>query len=367
MPDPRIEKLAGMLVDYSVCVKPGDKVAIISPEAAAPLTKAIFLKVLQAGGHPMVMSRSMEIMELLYRYGSTKQLEFVHEGQQIVVEKYDVNISIIGEENTKTLSHVDPAKMVVYDKARTGLMKTSMQRSAAGELRWVVAPYPTNGYAQDADMSLSEYEDFLYHACMPDLDDPIGYWQKVSAEQDRIVGWLKDKNTIHVTGPETDLSLSVAGRTFENCSGKYNVPDGEIFTGPVEDSAQGNVYFSYPAIESGREVTGIRLWFEKGRVVRATAEKNEDFLLKTLDTDAGSRYLGEFAIGTNEGITQFTRQILFDEKIGGSFHMALGAGYPETGSKNESAIHWDMVCDLRHGGEITADGELLYRNGKFVI
>jgi aminopeptidase len=145
------------------------------------------------------------------------------------------------------------------------------------------------------------------------------------------------------------------------------MPDGEIFTGPVEDSLDGHVCFSYPAIYRGREVTGVRLWFERGRVVKATADKNEDFLVKILDTDAGSRYVGEFAIGTNEGITRFTREILFDEKIGGSFHLALGAGYPETGSKNESAIHWDMICDLRQGGEIWVDGELLYQNGKFVL
>ena len=315
----------------------------------------------------MVMTRSMETMELLYRYGSREQLEYIHEGHRLITEKYDVRIVIIGEENTRTLSRVDPAKMVIYDKARTELMKTMMQRSASGELRWVIAPYPTNAFAQDADMSLHDYEDFLYRACMPDLNDPIGYWQKVTAEQERIIHWLKGKDKVHVTGPETDLWLSVAGRTFINCSGKVNVPDGEVFTGPVEDSAEGHVYFSYPAIEAGREVTGVRLWFEKGKVVKATAEKNEEFLLKTLETDAGARYLGEFAIGTNEGITQFTREILFDEKIGGSFHMALGAGYPETGSKNESAIHWDMVCDLRKGGEIRVDDHLLYRNGKFVI
>jgi aminopeptidase len=221
--------------------------------------------------------------------------------------------------------------------------------------------------AQEAEMSLSEYEDFVYRACMPDMDDPVGYWKKISAEQQRIVDWLKGKEKVHVIARETDLYLSIAGRKFINCDGIFNMPDGEVFTGPVEDSANGHVYFSYPAIEAGREVTGIRLWFEKGKVVKATAEKNEEFLLKTLDTDEGSRYLGEFAIGTSEGIQKFTHEILFDEKIGGSFHMALGAGYPETGSKNKSAIHWDMVCDLRQGGEIWVDGQLLYRNGKFVI
>ena len=179
--------------------------------------------------------------------------------------------------------------------------------------------------------------------------------------------WLQGKKRVHVIGKETDLKMSVAGRTFINCDCRNNVPDGEVFTGPVEDSLEGHVYYSYPAIFRGREVTGVRLWFEKGKVVKATAEKNEDYLLAMLDSDEGARRVGEFAIGTNDGIQQFTHQILFDEKIGGSFHMALGNGYPETGSVNKSAIHWDMICDLRDGGEIWVDDELLYKNGKFVI
>ena len=216
-------------------------------------------------------------------------------------------------------------------------------------------------------MSLAEYEDFVYSACMPDLDDPVGHWRGFSARQQKIVDWLKGKEQVRVLGPGTDLRLSIAGRTFINSDGKHNMPSGEVFTGPVEDSAEGYVYFSYPAILRGREVTGVRLSFEQGRVVKASAEKDEEYLLQMLDTDEGSRYLGEFAIGTNEGIDRFTGQILFDEKIGGSFHLALGAGYPETGSKNQSAIHWDMICDLRDGGEIWVDGELMYQNGKFVV
>jgi aminopeptidase len=202
---------------------------------------------------------------------------------------------------------------------------------------------------------------------MPDMNDPVGYWRKVSQKQDKIVDWLKGKRTVHVTGKETDLTLSIENRVFINCDCHKNVPDGEVFTGPVENSVNGHVCFSYPAIYQGREVTGVRLWFENGKVVKAAADKNEDYLLKMLDTDAGSRYLGEFAIGTNEGINRFTGQILFDEKIGGSFHMALGRGYAETGNTNASAIHWDMICDLRGGGEITADGQTFYRNGSFVL
>jgi aminopeptidase len=367
MADIRLEKLADMLVNYSVTVKPGDKVAIAGENIATPLINAIFTKILQAGGHPIVVSRSAETQELLLKYGSKEQIEYVHDLHRIITEKYDVRIVILGGENSKALSRIPSERMVMYDKARTDLMKTMMQRTAKGEFRWVIAPYPTQSMAQDAEMSLFDYEDFVYRACMPDLKDPVGYWKKVAKEQERIVAWLKGKEKVHVLGKDTDLHLSIKDRTFISCAGEKNVPDGEVFTGPVEDSANGHVYFSYPAIEAGHEVTGIRLTFKDGKVIKATAEHNEEYLLKTLDTDPGARFLGEFAIGTNEGIQQFTREILFDEKIGGSFHMALGAGYPETGSRNESAIHWDMVCDLRQGGEIWVDGQLLYKHGKFVI
>jgi aminopeptidase len=257
--------------------------------------------------------------------------------------------------------------MALRARANAEMNRMFMERAARGEVRWTLTLFPTQAHAQEAEMSLSEYEDFVYAACMPDAVDPVGYWQKVSARQKKIIEWLKGRQQVRVLGPETDLRLSIAGRSFINCDCKENVPDGEIFTGPVENSLEGQVYFSYPTIFGGRQVTGVRLWFEQGKVVKATADKNEDFLLKTLDTDAGSRHVGEFAIGTNEGIQRFTGEILFDEKIGGSFHMALGQGYPESGSQNQSGLHWDMICDLRSGGEIWVDDELLYKNGKFVL
>ena len=367
MSDPRIDKLADVLVDYSVAVQPGDKVLVQGDVLAEPLLRAVYARVLQAGGHPMMMVSLPGTEELFFRYASDEQVQHVPDPVKLIMETFDVRIVIRGTENTKSLSGVDPARMVLRSQAQTELMKISMQRSASGDLRWVVTIFPTNAYAQDAEMSLSEYESFVYGACMPDMDDPVGYWRRFSAWQQNIVDWLEGKERVRVIGPETDLRLSIAGRTFINSDGKHNMPSGEVFTGPVEDSVEGHVHFSYPAIHQGREVAGVRLWFENGKVVKATAKKNEDFLLQTLDTDAGSRYVGEFAIGTNKGITNFTRQILFDEKINGSFHMALGAGYPETGSKNESAIHWDMICDLRDGGEIWVDDELLYKNGDFVI
>jgi aminopeptidase len=365
--DSRVEKLADVLVNYSVAVKPGDKVLVQGETLAAPLLEAVYAEVLQAGGHPLMLVELPKADELFFRYASDEQLLYVPEPLKLVIETYDVSIGIGGATNTKALSNVDPAKMVQRNQAQAEIMQTFMQRAADGELRWVGTLFPTNAHAQDAEMSLSEYEDFVYGACLPDMDDPVGYWHRFSAWQQGIVDWLEGKERVRVVGPETELSLSISGRTFINSDGKHNMPSGEVFTGPVEDSVEGHVYFSYPAIYQGREVAGVRLWFEGGKVVKASAEKNEDFLLQTLDTDEGARFVGEFAIGTNKGITRFTGQILYDEKIDGSFHMALGRSYPETGGQNESAIHWDLICDMRAGGEIWVDDELLYKDGEFAI
>ena len=367
MYDMRNDKLAELLVNYSVAVKPGDKVWIRGGVVAEPLLLAVYREVLKAGGYPYLMPTLAQAMEIFYKHANEDQLKFVNPPHQMLIETYDCSINILGEENTRALSNIDPQKMVTTSLAQRPLFKTYLERAARKEFRWTLAQFPTNAHAQDADMSLDEYADFVYSAMMPDLNDPVGYWKMVSARQEKIVNWLNGKEKIHVIGRETDLHLNVKGRKFMNCDCHENVPDGEVFTGPVEDSLEGQVYFSYPAIHAGREVSGVRLWFEKGKVVKATAEKNEEFLLKTLDTDDGARYVGEFAIGTNEGITRFTRNILFDEKIGGSFHMAVGSSYPETGGVNQSGIHWDMICDLRDGGEIWVDDELIYKNGKFTI
>jgi aminopeptidase len=367
MIDPRVEKLANLLVNYSVAVRPKDKVIISGGMIAEPLLKAIYTQVLQAGGYPFIMAELPGIDELLFRHASNEQLKYLPDFLKDIMSTYDVRISVLAEYNTKAFSSVDPIKIALRNQGRTELIEIFMQRQAAKELRRTATLFPTDAYAQDAEMSLSDYEDFVYRACMPDINDPFAYWQRFSAWQQKIVDWLKGKKKIHIIGPETDLHLSIAGRIFENYDGHQNMPDGEILTGPVENSVKGHVCFSYRTIYLGHEVTGVKLWFEDGKVVKATADKNEDFLLKTIATDEGSRRVGEFAIGTNEGITRFTGQVLFDEKISGSFHIALGAGYPETGSQNKSAIHWDLVCDLRNGGEIRVDNELMYENGKFVI
>lgn len=367
MTDPRVEKLADLLVNYSVAVQPGQKVWIRTHALAEPLAKAVYTKVLQAGGLPYVQATLPGFDLLLYRYGSAEQIQYLPAPMMTAAETCDAEITLMAEVNTKELSNIDPSRLVMRSKGTRPFLQTILERAARKELKWTLTLFPNQANAQDAEMSLEEYENFVYSACLPDMDDPVGFWKKFSARQEKIIEWLKGKQHVHVIGPETDLRLSIAGRPFINCDCHENVPDGEIFTGPVEDSVEGQVYFSYPAIYNGHEVTGVRLWFEGGKVVKAAADKNEEFLIKTLDTDEGSRRVGEFAIGTNPGITRFTGEILFDEKIGGSFHMALGAGYPETGSSNESAIHWDMICDLRSGGEIWVDDQLLYQNGNFAI
>jgi aminopeptidase len=265
------------------------------------------------------------------------------------------------------MSGVDPARQQMMQAARTELLATQMRRSAAGDLRWVGALYPTNAHAQDADMSLSDFADFVYSACYVDKDDPVAEWQRIHDEQQKLVDWLAGKKRVAVKGPNADLTLSIEGRGFINSDGHKNMPSGEIFTSPVEDSVNGWVRFTYPAITGGREVEGIELRFEDGKVVEASAQKNEDYLFKMLEMDAGARYLGEFAIGTNHGIKQFTKSILFDEKIGGTMHMAIGRGFEEIGGKNESAVHWDMICDMRDGGKIWVDDELFYDSGEFKV
>ena len=366
MPDPRIEKLAEVLVHYSTAVKPGDRVLIQGHVLSEPLIKEIYVKTLQAGGYPLVFSQLAGMGQLFMSHASDDQIKHIPEPMKMALETYDVAITIMGSDNTKELSNIAPDKLQLSNQARTELMKTMMKRMGDGSLRWVGTQFPMTGNAQDAEMSLREYEDMVYGACLPDMDDPVGYWKRFSTWQGKIVEWLKGKQTVRVTGRETELLLDITGRGFLNCDGRQNMPDGEVCTSPVENSMNGYVYFSYPTIYQGREVTGVRLWFENGKVVKASAEKGEDFLISVLDTDEGAHFVGEFAIGTNAGITKFTRSILFDEKINGSFHMALGAGLPEAGGKNESAIHWDMICDLRESGEIRVDDELLYKNGAFV-
>ena len=366
--DPRVDRVADVMVNYSVEVKPDDLVMIrLIDKAAEPLALAVYRYVLKAGGNAFFRMAPTGADEIFFKTASDEQLDWLNPLSMWIIDNIDVDIALIASANTKALSNVDPARMARARKASTPYQKRWMERQGSGSLRWTLTEYPTQAAAQDAEMSLSEYEDFVYNACMVHLDDPVAYWKQIAAEQQRLVDWLKGKKAVEVKGENIDLKLSIDGRTFINADGKKNFPDGEIFTGPVEDSVNGWVKFTYPAVYAGREVDGVELEFKDGKVVKATAKKGEEFLNSVLDTDPGARFLGEFAIGTNEGITHFTRNILFDEKMGGTVHMACGAGYPETGSHNELAVHWDMICDMRSGGEVRVDGELFYKDGVFKV
>lgn len=367
MSDPRNQKLAQLLVNYCVGVCPGDRVSLQSNAQAMPLIKETYRAILQAGGHPVVLLYDDELQEILLKEGNDEQLQYISDPTRIMSETFECSIRIAAAHNTRALSNADPARQKLMRSAMGGLMENIMRRSAAGEHRWVTTLYPTHAYAQDADMSLSDYADFVYGACFADRNDPVAEWQKLSGRQQKLVDWLAGKKFVQVKGPDVDLTLKIDGRTFINSDGRRNMPSGEIFTGPVEQSVNGWVRFTYPAIYSGREVEGVELQFEAGKVISAHARKNEAFLHSVLDTDPGARYLGEFAIGTNDGINRFTKSILFDEKIGGTIHMAVGAGYPETGSHNRSTVHWDMICDMRDGGQIWVDDELFYESGRFLI
>jgi aminopeptidase len=367
MKDHRTEKLADILVDYSMEIKEGDLVMIRGSYHVEPLILAIYERCLMRGANPVIKTSIPAAEPLLLRYGSDAQLQFLPESEKWLWDNCDVNIAIIGEANTRQLSRIDPQRQVVLNQGRKPIIDNFFNRAARGEVRWNVTLFPTEAVAMEAQMSLDEYEDFFYGACLIDAEDPVAEWRKTADRLEALVDWIKDRNEIHIEGEGTDLYLEVGGRIWEPSVGKENFPDGEIFTGPIETKTRGHVAFSYPAIYGGVAVEGARLEFEEGRVVAASARQNEDYLIKTLDTDDGSRTLGEIGIGTNYGIKEFTGEILLDEKIGGSVHLALGASYPETGGLNESAIHWDMVCDLRKGGRVTVDGDVLMEDGELLI
>ena len=367
MRDPRVDSLARILVEYSTKVGEGETCLIRGPVAAQPLIAAVYERVLDAGGHPVVsLEFDGQQVEYLKR-ASDAQLEWISPLERWAAEEAECRIAIWAEENTRELSGIPPERQTRRSAATRELMERILARSAAGEHRWVGTMYPTNGHAADAEMSLVDFEDFYFRACLADADDPVSAWEEASTECRRLCEWIQGRDEVRITGPGTDLRLAIAGRTFIAADGQHNMPDGEFFTGPIEDSAEGEVTFHLPATIGGREVAGVRLRFESGRVVDATAERGEDFLIEMLDTDEGARRLGELGIGTNYGIDRGTRSILLDEKIGGTVHLAVGASYPDTGGTNQSAVHTDMVCDLRRGGRIEVDGELLQEDGRFAV
>jgi aminopeptidase len=366
--DPRIAKMAAVLVEYSLDVQPGDLMIIQAPARAEPLVQEVFRRSLERGAYLETKIGVSGLTEAFLQHASEAQLRHVSPIEELVTDKFRVFLKIGADANTRSLANVDPSRVAMVPEAHRALTSRFMQRAAEGGLRWCYTQYPTEAYAQDADMSLHEYEEFFFAACRLTEPDPVAAWRDQREMQQRLIDWLAGRREVRlVAPPDTDLTLGIEGRRFVNAYGDSNFPDGEIFTGPVEDSVNGTVRFAYPSNVGGREVEDVRLRFKDGKVVEARAMKNEEYLLRMLDTDAGARVLGELGIGANYGITRYTRNTLFDEKIGGTVHLALGHSYPETGGRNVSAIHWDLVCDLRQGGEIRVDGNVFAKDGTFAV
>ncbi|HSC50018.1 MAG TPA: aminopeptidase [Gaiellaceae bacterium] len=364
MPE-RLRRLAEVIVGYCGAVEQGDLVVLHGSMNTEPLIEQLYAATLRAGGRPATRVLP-ELSELLLTEGSEEQVAWLAPGEREDVEQADVWIVVEAPANTKALTGVDPERQALNQRARSPLRERYLERARRGELRWVLTGFPTNAAAQDAEMSLAEYEDFLYGAALLDAGDPVARWRELSADLRRIVEFLSAREELRFVAEGTDLTFAVGGRTWIPADGHENFPDGEVFTAPLEESAEGEITFTFPAVFEGRRVEDVRLRFRAGEVVEATAMRGEAFLQEMLAVDDGARRVGELAFGLNDAVRVFTRNILFDEKIGGTMHLALGSAYPECGGTNRSALHWDLICDLRSGGEVYADGELVYRDGRFL-
>lgn len=367
MVDPRISKLARVLVNYSLSLQKKDLFYIYGESVTTPLVMEVYREALRTGAHPYVKIKPDRLDEIFFKETSQDQLTYVSDFEKLETEKLDAMLYIWGSQNTKALSNISPERIALSQRSRQRIFQRRLERIAKGELRWCGTQYSTNADAQNAEMSLEEYEDFVFRAGFLHKSDPIGEWKRLSKKQERLIELLSGYKEIRVVAKDTDLTLRVGGRRWINCDGKENFPDGEIFTSPIEDSAEGVVHFTFPAVYRKREATDVRLRFKSGKVVEAKAAKGEDYLDSMLDIDKGARRIGEFSFGTNYEIKQFTKNTLFDEKIDGTIHIALGASLPESGGKNISALHWDMVCDLRKEGEVYGDGKSIYKQGRFLI
>lgn len=361
-----IRRFARVLVEHSLEIGKNDLFLIAGSTLTLPLMKEVYRQALQRGANPYVRIYDEDFNEIFFKYARDEQLRFISPISEYEIRKIDARLTILGPKNTKYLSNVDPKRQSLRGRATEKIHRIFLERSAKGELRWCLTLYPTNASAQDADMSLDEYEDFVCKAGYLNRKDPVKVWKDIGAWQERIIKILSSKKELRIVAKDTDLRLRVDGRKWINCYGKENFPDGEIFTGPIENSADGYITYSFPSFHGGREVRDIYLEFKRGRVVKAKASKGEEFLKSMISMDRGASRIGEFSFGTNYAIKRYTNNTLFDEKIGGTIHIALGSGYPETGSRNRSGLHWDMVLDMRKDGEVYADGELIYRKGKFV-
>ena len=366
MTDPRIERLAALIVDYSLELGEGQIVRIDGLEVAAPFAGSLYRRALATGAFPYTSVGLSGLAEILLEHGSDEQLEFISPLQWAEIEHIDALVTIWSETNTRSFSRVDPVRQARYLGARRKLSNRRWERISNGEMRWCGTLFPTHAHAQEAEMSLRDYEEFVFTACHVHEEDPAAHWRTAAEGLEARARELTSVRELRIVGPDTDLKVGVDGRAWLAADGHFNLPDGEVFTSPIETETDGEIRYTFPAIYQGREVEDVRLRFEDGRVVAAEATHGDDYLQSLLDMDDGARVLGEVAFGLNYEIDRFTRNILFDEKIGGTMHLALGSGFLQAGGLNTSGLHWDMICDLRREGEVYADGELVWKNGRFL-
>ncbi|MCC6222045.1 MAG: aminopeptidase [Thermoleophilia bacterium] len=368
MRDPRVDRLAELVAGYALELREGQVIRIDGGACAQPLLLALLRSALLLGANPYLNVPLPGFEEIMLEAASDEQLAYLSRPEWQEVEALDAVVTIWSDENTKALSGSDPVRQSRLLATRRQLLNRRWERISAGELRWCGTLFPTQAHAQDAEMSLEDYERFVFRACH--VEDPAesasAHWLSTAAALRARAHRLESVRELRIVGPDTDLTVGVAGRTWVAADGHFNLPDGEVFTSPVETETEGTIRYRFPAIYDGREVEDVRLRFEGGRVVAAEAASGEEYLRSLLDVDAGARVLGEVAFGLNYEIDRFTRNILFDEKIGGTMHLALGSGFADTGGRNRSALHWDLICDLRAEGAVYADGELVWRAGRFL-
>ena len=363
-----LKKYAYLLVHYSLYLKKGERLYISSTTLAEPLINEIFLEATKIG---VIVEVNMSLAyqaDILLNYGMQKQLEHVSVLHQYCIENFDAYLAIRAPFPDNEMQHMpkDKDKSILRRNALESVQQTYFRRLGDGTMKRSLCQYPTQYNADLADMTLDEYSHFVFNACHLYADNPSKEWEKLSIEQQKIADFLNQKEHIRYKNANTDISFSVKGRQWINSDGKNNMPSGEVFSSPVEDSVNGKIHFDFPSIYNHHEVNGVTLVVEQGEVVSWEAEKGNDYL-DTIFEIEGSRYFGEVAIGNNYNVQRATKNILFDEKIGGTVHMAIGQSYIQTGGKNKSTIHWDLIADMKTNGEIYADDELIYKNGKFIF
>lgn len=357
---PLLERYAKLLVSYCTGVQSGENVLLNLESPALPLARPLVREVLKAGGVPHLRVSYPELTADILELAQDSFLDAEPELELAEIERVDAWIRVAAPSNTRGLEGSDKTKLGRLQKRLRPVSTLRTQRT-----KWCGTLFPTPAGAQEAGMSLDDYEAFVYSAMFLFDDDPAGRWRDLYETQAKLIERLSRARVVRILAEGTDLTLNVSGRTWVNSDGHRNMPSGEVFTGPVETSANGTIRFTVPSAVHGTEVSGVELTFKNGEVVAARADKGDELLQAQLQTDAGARFLGELGIGTNPHIQRPTGSILFDEKIGGTVHLALGQSYKETGGQNTSAIHWDIICDLRRGGQLLLDGEVFQENGRF--